>query len=150
MCVRLWVNDMNELISAQRLHFRSKGQHPNTLYLWDQIDHVPVDFPTDSVKIPHRQICPAYALTSSHSSSLEWLCLGNMFLWAPSYTWAVSTTALLTRYTAMKYTAIQCTNICSALRRWLVLSQMEHYVNHLAEVTDASLLATLAKLNLPK
>ena len=39
---------------------------------------------------------------------------------------AVFTTAHLTKYTAMKYTAIQCTYICSALRRWLVLSQMEH------------------------
>ena len=26
----------------------------------------------------------------------------------------------------MKYTAIECTYISSALRRWLVLSQMEH------------------------
>ena len=41
-------------------------------------------------------------------------------------TLAVSTTAHLTKYTAMKYTAIQCIYICSALRRWLVLSQMEH------------------------
>ena len=39
---------------------------------------------------------------------------------------AVSTTAHLTKYTAMKYTEIQCTYICSALRRWLVPSQMEH------------------------
>ena len=41
-------------------------------------------------------------------------------------TMAVSTTAHLTMYSQMKYTAIECTYISSALRRWLVLSQMEH------------------------
>ena len=39
---------------------------------------------------------------------------------------AVSTTAHLTKYTQMKYTAIECNYMSSALRRWLVLSQMEH------------------------
>ena len=33
----------------------------------------------------------------------------------------MSTAAHLTKYTAMK-----CTYICRALRRWLVMSQMEH------------------------
>ena len=47
---------------------------------------------------------------------------------------AVSTTVHLTKYTQMKYTPI----------KW------NTYVNHMAEVTDANLLATLAKLNLPK
>ena len=79
---------------------------------------------------------------------------------------AVSTTAHLTKYTQMKYTLIEFTYISSALRRWLVLSQMEHLRSPLggsdgrkpardtreskAEVTDANLLATLTKLNLPK
>ena len=78
----------------------------------------------------------------------------------------MSTTAHLTKYTQMKYTAIECTYISSALRRWLVLSQMEHLrLPHggsdgrksahdtresKAEETDANLLATLAKLNLLK
>ena len=43
-----------------------------------------------------------------------------------SETQAVSTTAHLTKYTQMKYTAIECTYTSSTLRRWLVLSQMEH------------------------
>ena len=47
-------------------------------------------------------------------------------LFAKQYTQAVSTTAHLTKYTQMNYTAIECTYISSALRRWLVLSQMEH------------------------
>ena len=42
-----------------------------------------------------------------------------------TYTKAMSTTAHFT-----KYTAIQCTYICSAFCRWLVLSQMEHWLTH--------------------
>ena len=45
-----------------------------------------------------------------------------------------------------KYTAIQCTDICSALIADKCCIKWNTYVNHLAEVTDANLFTAPAKL----
>ena len=63
-----------------------------------------------------------HGCTSSKGCFYSILSKGSEYLWP----WLCLLPRHLTKYTAMKCTAIQCTYICSALRRWLVLSQMEH------------------------
>src|SRR4029434_1913085 len=90
------------------------------------------------------------SLLCAGESSVRHSHIWTFIIFFPYLSLAMSTTEHFTKYTAIQCTDIQCTDICSALIADKCCIKWNTYVNHLAEGTDANLLATPAKLNLPK